>query len=201
MDRKVTCFNRDQHGHCLAYNKAECSWECQARIPNAKKKIELLTALLEKAQASKLRRDLEHELLLARQVAYAEAQGSFEDWMSCYYQDLHRGSKGGGASEGDANRATAMKQLMKDNRGVKPTRQQTAEYKEALKVFEAEQGRLERAGRSGLSGSLVDSYTGRPICMQENETGYCPGEKLKSGRLKKACASCFYYSEILNREN
>lgn len=191
MDQNVTCFNRDLNGRCLAYTKGVCSWKCSARIANVHDKIVLLESLLDKSQAKKDRRKIEEELEAARKVERAQLEGKLEGWMSCYLEDLHRGG-GGGASEGDSNRATAMKQLMKDNRGVKPSREETAEYKEELTQFEEAHGKLERLGRTGMSSSRINSYTGMPVCYINNGSGTCPGEKTKAGTLKKICKDCLY---------
>lgn len=164
---KITCFNRDQRGLCLAYNKGECSEDCPARIANVDSKIELLRCLLARAQSKKDKRKLEEELEAAQLVKEAIKARKLKGWMSCYLEDLHRGEKGG-ASESDSNRKTSMKQLMKDNRpvGVKPTQAQLTEYKEALHEFEEQVGeKMEKLGRTGLSHSKINSYTGEPICF------------------------------------
>ena len=99
------------------------------------------------------------ELAEAGEFKLAQNRGKFEDWMSCYLDDKHRGS-GGGASESDSNKKAGMKQLMKDNRAIetKLSKTQQEEYKDALQKFEEEHGKLEKLGRSSLSRSTVDSY-------------------------------------------
>lgn len=191
---KISCFNRDQKGVCLAYNKAECSPHCSARIADIDQKIVLLKCLLGKAQAKKDRRKLEEELEAALKVQAAIKEGKLEGWMSCYLEDLHRGEKGG-ASESDSNRKTGLKQLMKDNRpvGVKPTQAQLAEYKEALHEFEEQVGeKMEKLGRTSLSHSKINSYTGEPICFVDAGRGQCRGQYTGSGHLIKDCKTCPY---------
>lgn len=193
---KITCFNRDQRGLCLAYNKGECSEDCPARIANVDSKIDLLRCLLSRAQSKKDKRKLEEELEAAQLVKEAIKSRKLEGWMSCYLEDLHRGEKGG-ASESDSNRKTGLKQLMKDNRpvGVKPTQAQLAEYKEALHEFEEQVGeKMEKLGRTSLSHSKINSYTGEPICFVD-AGGYCRGQLTGAGKLAKDCKTCPYLKE------
>lgn len=193
---KITCFNRDQRGLCLAYNKGECSEDCPARIADVDSKIDLLRCLLAKAQSKKDRRKLEEELEVAQKAQNALREGKFEGWMSCYLEDLHRGEKGG-ASESDSNRKTGLKQLMKDNRsvGVKPTKAQQEEYKAALHEFEEQVGeKMEKLGRTSLSHSKINSYTGEPICFVD-AGGYCRGQLTGAGKLAKDCKTCPYLKE------
>lgn len=193
---KITCFNRDQRGLCLAYNKGECSENCPARIANVDSKIDLLRCLLAKAQSKKDRRKLEEELEAAQLVKEALKAKKLKGWMSCYLEDLHRGEKGG-ASESDSNRKTGLKQLMKDNRpvGVKPTQAQQEEYKAALHEFEEQVGeKMEKLGRTSLSHSKINSYTGEPICFVD-AGGYCRGQLTGAGKLAKDCKTCPYLKE------
>lgn len=192
----ITCFNRDKEGVCLAFNVAQCCPECSARIRTVDEKINLLTCLLAKSQAKKDKRKLEEELDAARKVKAAQKEGKLEGWMSCYLEDLHRGEKGG-ASESDSNRKTSLKQLMKDNRDIetKPTKEQQAEYKETLQEFEEEHGKLEKLGRTSLSHSKVDSYTGVPICFSDHGMGMCNGQRSAKGTLSKNCRECPYLRE------
>lgn len=193
---RITCFNRDQRGLCLAFNKGECSEDCPARIADVDSKIDLLRCLLAKAQSKKDRRKLEEELDAAQLVKEAIKAKKLEGWMSCYLEDLHRGEKGG-ASESDSNRKTGLKQLMKDNRpvGVKPTQAQLAEYKEALHEFEEQVGeKMEKLGRTSLSHSKINSYTGEPICFVD-AGGYCRGQLTGAGKLAKDCKTCPYLKE------
>lgn len=189
----ITCFNRDKNGECLAYKVAECCPECSARIKTVDEKINLLTCLLIKAQAKKDKRRLEEELEAAREVKKAQEAGKLKDWMSCYLEDLHRGEKGG-ASESDSNRKTGLKQLMKDNRpvDVKPNKAQQEEYKEALAEFEEEHGKLEKLGRTSMSHSRINSYTGVPICFADHGLGKCNGQRSAGGKLHKDCKECSY---------
>lgn len=193
---KITCFNRDQRGLCLAFNKGECSEDCPARIADVDSKIDLLCCLLSKAQSKKDRRKLEGELRDAQLVKEAIKARKLEGWMSCYLEDLHRGEKGG-ASESDSNRKTGLKQLMKDNRpvGVKPTKAQQEEYKAALHEFEEQVGeKMEKLGRTSLSHSKINSYTGEPICFVD-AGGYCRGQLTGAGKLAKDCKTCPYLKE------
>ena len=192
----ITCFNRDKEGECLAFNVAQCCPECSARIKTVDEKINLLICLLVKAQAKKDKRKLEEELDAARRVKAAQEEGKLEGWMSCYLEDLHRGEKGG-ASESDSNRKTGLKQLMKDNRAIetKPTKEQQAEYKKALQEFEEEHGKLEKLGRTSLSHSKVNSYTGVPICFSDHGMGMCNGQRSAKGTLSKDCRECPYLRE------
>lgn len=192
----ITCFNRDKEGECLAFNVAQCCPECPARIRTVDEKINLLTCLLVKAQAKKDKRKLEEELDDARKVKAAQKEGKLEGWMSCYLEDLHRGEKGG-ASESDSNRKTGLKQLMKDNRAIetKPTKEQQAEYKKALQEFEEEHGKLEKLGRTSLSHSKINSYTGVPICFSDHGMGMCNGQRSAKGTLSKDCRECPYLRE------
>lgn len=192
----ITCFNRDKNGECLAYKVAECCPECSARIKTVDEKINLLTCLLIKAQAKKDKRRLEEELEAAREVKKAQEAGKLKDWMSCYLEDLHRGEKGG-ASESDSNRKTGLKQLMKDNRpvDVKPNKAQQEEYKQALAEFEEEHGKLEKLGRTSLSHSKINSYTGVPICFADQGLGKCNGQRSAGGKLHKDCKECPYLRE------
>lgn len=193
---KITCFNRDQRGLCLAFNKGECSPHCPARIADVDSKIDLLRCLLAKAQSKKDRRKLEEELDAAQLVKEAIKAKKLEGWMSCYLEDLHRGEKGG-ASESDSNRKTGLKQLMKDNRpvGVKPTKAQQEEYKAALHEFEEQVGeKMEKLGRTSLSHSKINSYTGEPICFVD-AGGYCRGQLTGAGKLAKDCKTCPYLKE------
>lgn len=194
----VTCFNRDKEGVCLAFNVAQCCPECSARIRTVDEKINLLVCLLAKAQAKKDRRKLEEELEAAQLVKEAIKAKKLEGWMSCYLEDLHRGEKGG-ASESDSNRKTSMKQLMKDNRpvGVKPTKAQQEEYKAALHDFEEKVGeKMEKLGRTSLSHSKVNSYTGEPICYTDlGDGGKCRGQRTAAGNLSKDCRGCPWLKE------
>lgn len=196
-ESNVTCFNRSKEGRCMAYTRAECSWGCPARISNIDQKINLLHCLLARSQSKKDIRKMTEELEDAYQVKRAIQEGKMEGWMSCYLEDLHRGS-GGGQSESDSNRKTSLKQLMKDNRpvGVKPTKAQTEEYKEALHQFEEEIGeKMEKLGRTSLSHSKVNSYTGLPICFVDDGVGTCRGQRSKHGTLAKDCKACIHLEE------
>lgn len=195
----MVCFNRDKEGRCLAYNEANCSEECSARIKTIDQKIELLTCLLSRAQSKKDRRELGMELAEAGEFKLAQNRGKFEDWMSCYLDDKHRGS-GGGASESDSNKKAGMKQLMKDNRAIetKPSREQQAEYQEELRKWEEENGKLEKLGRSSLSSSKMDSYVGVPICFSDHGLGKCSGQRSSQGTLAKDCRECSYLWEENN---
>lgn len=192
----MVCFNRDREGRCLAYNEANCSEGCSARIETIDQKIELLTCLLNKAQSKKDRRELGMELAEAGEYKLAQTRGKFEDWMSCYLDDKHRGS-GGGASESDSNKKAGMKQLMKDNRIVetKPSKEQQAEYKEELRKWEEENGKLEKLGRTSLSSSKMDSYVGVPICFSDHGLGKCNGQRSLRGTLSTDCKQCSYLRE------
>lgn len=156
---RVTCFNRDRDGHCLAFTEERCSGTCSARITTIQAKIDLLNSLLNYARSrvdkAKLRKELEEAL----EVQGAERTGRYDDWMACYYEDRHRGS-GGGSSEQDSNRSTGMKTLMKDNRsvGVKPTKSQMEEYQAELGKWEEENGKLPKLSRSSLGKSKTDTY-------------------------------------------
>lgn len=194
----VTCFNRDKDGRCMAYKKGRCHNHCKARIPTVEGKIALLTSLLSMAQSKKDKRELEKELEEATKAKATLDAGRFDQWMSCYMQDMHRG-EGGGASEGDSsNRAKGMKQLMKDNRpvGVKPTKAQQEEYKAALKEFEDQVGeKMEKLGRTSMTHSRVDSYTGIPICFCDSGMGHCRGQRSAAGKLAKECRTCSFLKE------
>lgn len=156
---EVTCFNRDLDGRCMAFKEGVCSKECSARIPTIGDKIKLLESLMAYSKSKVITADLNKELVEAQKVQRAEMTGKYEDWMSCYYEDRHRGS-GGGSSEHDSNRSTGMKTLLKDNRsvGVKPTKSQNAEYQTELKKWEEENGKLPKLARSSLGKSKTDSY-------------------------------------------
>lgn len=180
----------------MAYTKPECSQNCQARIVRLEDKAKLLRCLLAQTQSKKDHRKLEKELEETIQASQLLREGKFEGWMSCYFQDLRRGEKGG-ASESDSNRATGMKQLMKDNRpvGIKPTKAQLEEYKEALHEFEEQVGeKMEKLGRTSLSHSKINSYTGEPICFVD-AGGYCRGQLTGAGKLAKDCKTCPYLKE------
>ena len=155
----VTCFNRNAKGECLAYTRVECCENCEARITTIQDKINLLSDLLSYARSRTDKAELRKELDEAMRVQKAERAGCYEDWMSCYYEDRHRGS-GGGSSEHDSNRSTGMKTLLKDNRGIdtKPTKSQMAEYQEELGKWEEENGKLPKLARSSLGKSKTDSY-------------------------------------------
>lgn len=191
----MQCYNCDKEGKCLAYTKkAGCGFDCPARIATIEDKIVLLTKLLDYARSQNDKTNIRKELAEAQKVKANQDQGSYEGWMSCYYQDLKRGEKGG-ASEGDANRSTGMKTLMKDNRpvGIKPTRAQTEEYKEALHKFEDEVGeRMEKLGRTSMGHSKIDSYTKDPICFMDDGTGYCKGQRSAADKLSRECKDCGY---------
>ena len=192
----LICYNRDRDGKCMAYTKPECSQNCQARIVRLEDKAKLLRCLLVQTQSKKDHRKLEKELEETIQASQLLREGKFEGWMSCYFQDLRRGEKGG-ASESDSNRATGMKQLMKDNRpvGIKPTKAQLEEYKEALHEFEEQVGeKMEKLGRTSLSHSKINSYTGEPICFVD-AGGYCRGQLTGAGKLAKDCKTCPYLKE------
>ena len=194
---KIVCFNRDREGECLAYNESCCSEHCQARIPTIEGKIALIRALIPNSNARKDRLKLEKELDDALSYQRAKRDGKFEDWMSCYQEDKHRGS-GGGSSEGDSNRSTSMKALMKDNRSVdvKPSRAQLAQYKEELQKWENENEKLERLGRTGMSHSKIDSYTQIPICFVDDGVGTCKGITTGANRhLEKYCKECPHINE------
>lgn len=155
----VTCFNRNAKGECLAYTGVECCENCEARITTIQDKINLLSDLLSYARSRTDKAELRKELDEALRVQEAERAGCYEDWMSCYYEDRHRGS-GGGSSEHDSNRSTGMKTLLKDNRGIdtKPTKSQMAEYQAELNKWEEENGKLPKLARSSLGKSKTDSY-------------------------------------------
>lgn len=181
----------------MAFNVAECCPECSARIKTVDEKINLLTCLLVRAQAKKDKRRLEEELEAAREVKRAQEAGKLKDWMGCYLEDLHRGS-GGGQSESDSNRKTSLKQLMKDNRpvDVKPNKAQQQEYKQALAEFEEQIGeKMEKLGRTSLSHSKKDSYTGVPICFADHGIGKCNGQRSAGNKLHKDCKECPYLRE------
>lgn len=189
----VTCFNRDRDGNCMAYNEGKCHPHCQARIESIDQKIRLINCLMIQVKSKKELRKLRRELEDAKAIKEAQMAGKLEGWMGCYMEDMHRGSKGGGASEGDSsNRATGMKQLLKDNRSpdVKPNKAQQEEYKEALRAWEEENGKLDRLGRSSMSGSRQDSYTGIPICFCDSGMGHCRGQRSAKGTLSKDCKEC-----------
>lgn len=156
---KVTCFNRNAKGECLAYTGVECCENCEARITTIQDKIDLLSDLLSYARSRTDKAELRKELDEARRVQEAERARWYEGWMECYYEDRHRGS-GGGSSEHDSNRSTSMKTLMKDNRGIdtKPTKSQRAEYQAELNKWEEENGKLPKLARSSLGKSKTDSY-------------------------------------------
>ena len=156
---KVTCFNRDSEGRCMAFKNGVCSPECSARIATIDAKIDLLTSLLAYSRSRVVTAELNKELEEAEKVRAAERTGKYEGWMACYYEDRHRGS-GGGSSEHDSNRSTGMKTLMKDNRGIdtKPTKSQMAEYQAELGKWEKEHGKLPKLSRSSLGKSKTDSY-------------------------------------------
>ena len=158
-EASVTCFNRDCRGKCLAFTESQCSLKCSARIATIQDKVDLLTCLLDYARSRVDRTALRRELDEALRVQEAERAGCYEDWMSCYYEDRHRGS-GGGSSEHDSNRSTGMKTLLKDNRGIdtKPTKSQMAEYQAELGKWEEENGKLPKLARSSLGKSKTDSY-------------------------------------------
>lgn len=155
----VTCFNRDPYGQCMAFKEGVCSSDCSARITTIQDKVDLLTCLLNYARSRVDKAALRRELDEALRVQEAERAGCYEDWMSCYYEDKHRGS-GGGSSEHDSNRSTGMKTLMKDNRsvGVKPTKSQMDEYQKELRKWEEENEKLPKLARSSLGKSKTDSY-------------------------------------------
>lgn len=191
-EKRVVCFNKDKQGKCMAYKEARCYEGCSARISRIEDKISLLECLL-KGSSKKLARGLQEELAEARAVQKAIQEKKYEGWMSCYLEDIHRGERGG-QSEQDANNRTSLKQKMKDNRSVdvKPTQAQKAEYKEAVKAWEEEHGKLERLGRTGMSHSKVDSYTGVPICFSDDGVGYCRGTRSRADRLNGECKNCSY---------
>lgn len=188
----MICYNRDGHGRCLAFNGVECSEGCSGRITNLDVKIQIVKDMLEKATSKKLVRELRTELQMAQDTKRLLHEKKFVGWMACYVEDLHRGS-GGGQSEGDSNRKTGLKQLMKDNRpvGIKPSKAQLEEYKGALGEFEAAVGeKLEKLGRSQLSHSRIDSYLGTPICLEDDGSGRCPGRRTQKEELKASCRDC-----------
>lgn len=188
----IECYNRDRDGICMTYKVMKCHPHCRARISDIRKKIELLESLLKVSQSQRDRRRMLLELEDAKKVQAAIKAGKLEGWMSCYMEDLGRGEKGG-ASEGDAsNRKTGMKQLMKDNRpvGVKPTKEQQEAYREALASWEEEHGKLDRLGRSSMSGNRMDSYTGVPICFSDSGQGRCRGQRSAANRMPKECREC-----------
>ena len=156
---EVTCFNRDRDGRCMAFKDGVCSQDCSARIATIGAKIELLESLIAYSRSKVITADLNKELTEAQKIQKAERTGKYEGWMSCYYEDRHRGS-GGGSSEHDSNRSTGMKTLLKDNRGIdtKPTKSQMAEYQEELGKWEEENGKLPKLARSSLGKSKTDSY-------------------------------------------
>ena len=80
--------------------------------------------------------------------------------------------------------------------GVKPTKAQQEEYKEALHQFEEEVGeKMEKLGRTSMSHSKVNSYTGLPICFVDDGVGTCRGQRSKHGTLAKDCKACTYLEE------
>lgn len=188
----MICYNRDDHGKCLAFNGVECSEECSGRITDIDVKIRMIESMLEKAGAKKLTRELKTELQMALWTKKLLREKKFIGWMACYVEDLHRGS-GGGQSESDSNRKTGLKQLMKDNRpvGIKPTQAQLEEYKEALAEFEEAVGeKMEKLGRSQLSHSRIDSYLGTPICLEDDGYGRCLGQTTQKGEIRAFCKGC-----------
>lgn len=192
----MECFNRDPEGQCLAYTSGECSEDCPARIIDIDKKIKLVKEMLTKANAKKLRRELNKELKRDLWIREMIRQRKLIDWAVVYFQDLHRGS-GGGQSESDSNRKTGLKQLMKDNRpvGIKPTQAQLEEYQGALSKWEADFGKLPKLSRSQLSSSKIDLYTGLPVCISDKETGVCVGQYTQTGKLRASCKECPWLKE------
>lgn len=197
----IDCFNRDLNGRCLAYNKGDCRENCPARIVTVEQKIDILTSMLSIAQAKKDKRQLENELKLARAVKASKSNGKYSGWMSCYLEDVRRGERGG-ASEGDANKSTSMKQLMKDNRpvDVKPNRAMNEQYRAALEEWEKENGPLDRLSRTGMGQSKIDSYTGNPICFYDDGLGNCNGQRSHAGTLSKDCKKCAWLKENVKEE-
>lgn len=189
----MKCFNKDEEGNCLAFNEANCREDCPARIPTLGDKIALLECLLARAVSRTDKAKLSKEIKETWNKLEEEKKQKFDGWASCYWEDVRRGERGG-ASESDSNRATALKTLMKDNRpvDVKPNRAQTEEYKEELRKWEEENGKLERLGRTGMSHSKVDSYTLRPICFEDSGFGTCRGQRSAAGNLDKDCRTCSY---------
>lgn len=196
----LNCYNKDVEGHCLAYNEAQCSEDCPARIKTIEEKISLVSCLLERVNSKKDARRLRQELTTAKMVKYNQDEGKYSGWMSCYIADTHRGS-GGGQSESDANAKTSMKQKMKDNRpvDVKPTRAQLEEYKEELRKWEENHEKLERLSRTSMSHRKKDSYTGIPICFVDHGLGHCNGQRSSKGHLSKNCKECDFLWEPNNR--
>jgi hypothetical protein len=169
FDRK--CFNVSPEGRsCLALTVKACPEKCSARITDPIKYLDLLQDLLTynsdnlNTSASLKRRITEHrnKYKLGGEENVKES-GSMAGLAEAYWEDTHRGERGG-QSEGNANPAGA-KQKMKDNRPqeCKLTKAEKQEIYETTKKFEEEHGKLDKLGRSLLSRTKVDSYTGEEI--------------------------------------
>ena len=154
-------------GKCQALKKLDCSETCWARKTNVSEHLEMLQNIIYYNGLTN-----NHDTVWAAQAELSELCERYniptegrghpmDGWRQVYYEDQKRG-KGGGSSEGNVHRNT--KQLMKDNR-ILETKNNSAErqaYKEAVQQWEEEHGKLEKLGRSSMSRSKVDSYTGDP---------------------------------------
>lgn len=93
-----------------------------------------------------------------------EPVGSYHFGLySAYLDDKKRGSGGGKSENGSSDRNNP--QIMKDNRALetKWTKWENQTIREEIQKFEEQHGKLERLGRTSMSHSKVDSYTGDEI--------------------------------------
>lgn len=207
----IHCYNWDPKTQkCKVHYLEDCPENCDSRITSATKYLENLESLYKYAQNKNSKaslRSLRNEIKefkekysynLAKE-AQRKKSTTFGDWVSAYNEDLHRGSGGGGSSEQDSNNKASEKQKMKDNRSqsCKLSKAQREEIREVTQQFEENKGiKLPKLGRSMMSHSRVDSYTGIITCSFNGE-GYtaqsCEGHLTQKGKVHNTCLKCQAY--------
>jgi hypothetical protein len=170
-DPDIKCHNVDEKDRCNAFDRGSCYSNCPARIRTAAGMVDLLRDLRAHTKAgNNWCVNISGELQRFEMLAAEERANVTADWKAAYWEDTHRGGKGGGGEQQMSSEAST-KQKMKDNRilATKPTFEEREQVKAATQEWEAENGKLERLGRSSMGKSKVDTYTGEPIVKEKSD--------------------------------
>lgn len=165
------CLNFSGPTHCHALNKRPSDKTCFARIEDFDKYTETLEKCIGRMRENGHHNyhpyidQLKEVYELVGLPFPGEPVGSSHFGLySAYLADKKRGSGGGKSENGSSDRNNP--QIMKDNRALetKWTKGENVQIREETEKFELEHGKLERLGRTSMSNSKVDSYTGDEIC-------------------------------------
>lgn len=139
-------------GRCKALTVRRCPERCSSMITNPVDYINMLEQLI---YYNRFNSNMVGEY--RREVAKLRREYGIMDEDEMGSTSTNFGKKGS-SSEGK-NRSVKRKS---DNRilETKMTSEERKEYREALKEWEEEHGKLEKLGRSSLSNNKIDSYTG-----------------------------------------